>query len=85
MVYVLPCSGMILALYYHENHLHLLTPETEVSNAVPTPHCPLGGPERQSQNLSFIRDATVLKFPYTFPGGLPRISDTTDSLAMWIA
>jgi hypothetical protein len=36
------------------------------------------------QNLSFILPATVLRFPYTFPGGAPKISDTIASLAMWM-
>ena len=39
---------------------------------------------RHHQNLSFILDATVLKLPYTFPGGLPRIKLTTASRAMWM-
>jgi hypothetical protein len=37
-----------------------------------------------NQNLSFILAPTVLKFPYTLPGGLPRIKLTTASLATWI-
>lgn len=36
------------------------------------------------QNLSFIRDDTVRRLLYTFPGGLPRIRLTTDSRAMWM-
>jgi hypothetical protein len=38
----------------------------------------------QSQNLSFILLATVLKFPYTLPGGAPSIRLTTASLAILI-
>jgi hypothetical protein len=36
------------------------------------------------QNLSFILLATVLKFPYTLPGGAPSIRLTTASLAILI-
>jgi hypothetical protein len=36
----------------------------------------------RSQNLSFILDATVLKLPWTFPGGLPKIKFTIASLAI---
>lgn len=36
------------------------------------------------QNRSFIRDATVLKLPYTLPGGLPRMRLQTASLATWM-
>ncbi len=34
------------------------------------------------QNRSFMREATVLRLPYTFPGGLPRMSEQTAALAI---
>jgi hypothetical protein len=53
------------------------------SHASQTP-IPCNSPLLPIQNLSFILEATVLKFPYTFPGGLPRIKLTIASLAICI-